>query len=344
WHAKDAAGNFNLAGPYNFTVTKAPIMINLTLNGVSSNLTIEWLSSLTAKAITDHGTVTLTRNGTNVSNPEAIVLPPGIHSYFATNPGNENYSESSSPTYFVNVVDTTSPDSVSNLVALMVTTDSITWQWNNPSNADFSHVEVYLNDTAVLNTSTNSYTISNLTSSTDYKLSLRTVDIRGNVNPDFIKIVTTTSNNQQSQQQENTQQQNLQLFDYNDYEGSISGISKNKKEKIKVVEETNKEIQDNKEIQEEKVEGAEVVEEEIVAPSASDDKTLSQQAVLQQQNKENDLLTTAAILEIGKMFTQRVSSWPALVIMAIIAGLGTIKIFLKNKESPLKNWKPEHKE
>ncbi len=75
-------------------------------------------------------------------------------------------------------LDITPPADITNLHEIKATRDSITWNWTNPSNADFSHVEVYLNSTFKANLSApiNSYKATNLTKKTIYELEVRPVD------------------------------------------------------------------------------------------------------------------------------------------------------------------------
>ncbi|ABE51879.1 S8 family serine peptidase [Methanococcoides burtonii] len=80
-----------------------------------------------------------------------------------------------------NFSDFTPPGNVSNLNAT-VGERWITWTWDNPSEGDFSHTEVYLNGSFQENIFVNSFTALDLIPNTTYVLSTRTVDIYNNIN------------------------------------------------------------------------------------------------------------------------------------------------------------------
>lgn len=81
-------------------------------------------------------------------------------------------------------VDTTPPDSITNLHVASFGKDYILWQWNDPGTPDFDHVDTYIN--GVLKTSVpkgvGQYNATGLTPYTIYKISTHTVDANGNVN------------------------------------------------------------------------------------------------------------------------------------------------------------------
>lgn len=74
------------------------------------------------------------------------------------------------------------------------TATSINWTWTDPTDADFNHTMVYLNGTFITNVSagTQYYLNSSLASSTQYTISLQTVDYVGNINTTWINQTTTT--------------------------------------------------------------------------------------------------------------------------------------------------------
>ncbi len=85
------------------TVSQASTSTTLLLNGSALNQQAVYPTATNATATTDVLTVTLYRNGTNVSNPELATLKAGIWNYTAINPGNENYSLSDS-TLFLTIL------------------------------------------------------------------------------------------------------------------------------------------------------------------------------------------------------------------------------------------------
>ncbi|MCX8159286.1 MAG: hypothetical protein N3D20_03325, partial [Candidatus Pacearchaeota archaeon] len=91
------------------TVNKANTIVNLSLNGNESNLTLIYPQQLTARYSTNFLEATMYRNGMNVTNENniSLVLGVGGYNYSVINNGNENYS-ASSKTYYVSVQQNTS--------------------------------------------------------------------------------------------------------------------------------------------------------------------------------------------------------------------------------------------
>ncbi|WP_440951724.1 PGF-pre-PGF domain-containing protein [Methanococcoides sp. FTZ1] len=90
--------------------------------------------------------------------------------------------------------DLTAPAGVTNLRATTVSTRSITWEWNNPSDSDLSHIMIYIDGVFITNVNApgNSYTATGLAESTTYRISTRTVDTSGNINTVSVSDTTTT--------------------------------------------------------------------------------------------------------------------------------------------------------
>jgi PGF-pre-PGF domain-containing protein len=91
--------------------------------------------------------------------------------------------------------DSIPPASVTNLKETGVGSSWINWTWTNPTNADFSHVMVYLNGTFVTNTSDNSinsYNATGLAEGITYTIGLQTADIFGNINSTWMNDSSTT--------------------------------------------------------------------------------------------------------------------------------------------------------
>ncbi|MBU4124329.1 MAG: DUF2341 domain-containing protein, partial [Nanoarchaeota archaeon] len=82
WSARDADMNWNVTGPRQYVI-KDPAP-QLTLNGISNNLTITYGTTSTTFAACDIGLVILKRNATSVVNPEIMVLATGTYNYTAT--------------------------------------------------------------------------------------------------------------------------------------------------------------------------------------------------------------------------------------------------------------------
>lgn len=77
------------------------------------------------------------------------------------------------------------PGSITNLAEIDADSDWINWAWTNPTDADFSHVIVYIDGAFVANTadnSINSYNSTGLSEEVTYTISIQTVDTSGTVN------------------------------------------------------------------------------------------------------------------------------------------------------------------
>ncbi|MFC1741586.1 hypothetical protein ACFL3V_03555, partial [Nanoarchaeota archaeon] len=77
-------------------------------------------------------------------------------------------------------IDSTSPGPIANLALLNKGTNYIYWVWTNPVDSDFDHSEIYLNGVFKANTSNEYYYATGLNQSTQYTVSIRTVDTPGN--------------------------------------------------------------------------------------------------------------------------------------------------------------------
>jgi S-layer protein (TIGR01567 family) len=80
------------------------------------------------------------------------------------------------------VTDSTPPASVTNLSVAGRGMTWINWSWENPSDSDFDHTEVWLDSAFETNTSYSYYNATNLAPDTNHTITLYTVDITGNKN------------------------------------------------------------------------------------------------------------------------------------------------------------------
>lgn len=83
--------------------------------------------------------------------------------------------------------DITPPSSITNLTAISAET-WVYWNWINPDDTDFDHVEIYLNGIHQFNTNSNFYNMTNLDPNTEYTLSGKTVDKIGNINTTIVTL------------------------------------------------------------------------------------------------------------------------------------------------------------
>lgn len=84
----------------------------------------------------------------------------------------------------VEVVDTTSPATITGLTAVDVANDSITWDWTDPVDVDFDHAIIYIDNVNVANVSAGDeeYIATRLTNGTQYTINVHTVDEDENEN------------------------------------------------------------------------------------------------------------------------------------------------------------------
>ena len=91
--------------------------------------------------------------------------------------------------------DTTPPSSINGLVASDITNESIYWEWVNPSDLDFNHTELYLDDVFLINTSDTFVNVSGLSAETNYTIKIYSVDTTGNRNESYVYDTTQTQEN-----------------------------------------------------------------------------------------------------------------------------------------------------
>ncbi|WP_244603587.1 S-layer protein domain-containing protein [Methanococcoides sp. AM1] len=91
--------------------------------------------------------------------------------------------------------DTTDPGSVTSLEASDIGSTSIKWTWDNPSDSDFNHTLIYLDDAYVelLDKDTSSYTATDLSPNTEYEITVKTVDTSDNEGTNVSDTATTVS-------------------------------------------------------------------------------------------------------------------------------------------------------
>jgi PKD repeat protein len=95
---------------------------------------------------------------------------------------------------YINVVDITPPKGITGLSATTINCQNITWQWTNPTDADYSYVYVLKNNGWVGNYSTPqaAATWLSLMELTDYTFSSKTVDTSGNMNATWVNVTAQT--------------------------------------------------------------------------------------------------------------------------------------------------------
>jgi subtilisin family serine protease len=85
--------------------------------------------------------------------------------------------------------DTTPPASITNLHNTTYEQTYITWTWNDPADADFSHVMVYIDGAFKTNVTkgVQQYTATGLAPDTEHEIGTHTVDDAGNINAAWVK-------------------------------------------------------------------------------------------------------------------------------------------------------------
>ncbi len=90
-------------------------------------------------------------------------------------------------------LNTLPPASITNLSRSGTGSSWINWAWTNPTDIDHNYSMIFINGVFRTNVSGDSYTATNLQSSRNYEISIRTVDTAGNINTTWINDTATTT-------------------------------------------------------------------------------------------------------------------------------------------------------
>ncbi len=112
------------------------------------------------------------------------VLTPDIsfRRYWLTVTVNDSSNNTASADIWINITDTTLPNSATDLSAPYIGTNWIYWEWTNSTSSDLNYTIVYLNSTWQTNTTNTNINTTGLSLGTTYTLTLHTIDIRNNLN------------------------------------------------------------------------------------------------------------------------------------------------------------------
>lgn len=206
WATNRYGANFDIVVSYS-TVNITSPNLNVTWNGTQN---ISWVS-ISGDPANDSFALAYSANGvayttftTGITADDIYTsknyswdtrtAPDGNYSLRITRSNSNNTHTETNNTTF-NITIDNPPASVTGLAAVAVNTTAINWSWTNPANADFNHTEAYVDGVFVgnLSNTTTSYTNSTFTASTAHTLSLRTVDLAGNVNTTNWTNLTTTT-------------------------------------------------------------------------------------------------------------------------------------------------------
>ena len=104
WYANDSINNINITGIQTYTINNATGNITLLINNSESDQTATYQTQTNASASTLYESVTLYRDGEDVTseNNDFVILSAGYYNYTAYSSGDQNHS-SASITRFVNI-------------------------------------------------------------------------------------------------------------------------------------------------------------------------------------------------------------------------------------------------
>jgi len=203
----DTSGNLNGVAVQNTTRTSANVVDTIPPLGVSglSNIAVgnDWIYwSWVNPADSDFShSVVYVNSSWMVNTSNAYYNATGLISGLiyeieintVDNKGNINLTQQKDSATTLVPSDTTPPGPITGLGETAVTSSSIRWDWVNPVDSDFGHAIVYLDGVWVANVSSGHYSASGFVPSTVHSLSVRTVDVNGNVNAVWVSDSATTS-------------------------------------------------------------------------------------------------------------------------------------------------------
>lgn len=158
---------------------------NIISSTTTSTVTLNWTAStspdISQYKIYNNGVLL----GTTSSNTFTVVgLSPGVSYTFIVRSadiyGNTSVGINTTVTT-AQIIDTISPNDVTNLVILSKTTSSVTLTWTASASSDINSYRVYNGSTLLTTASTTSSTLSGLLPNTNYTFTVKGVDSSGNI-------------------------------------------------------------------------------------------------------------------------------------------------------------------
>ncbi|PLW80426.1 hypothetical protein C0585_02705 [Candidatus Woesearchaeota archaeon] len=200
--ANDTSNNTNQTLYQNYIVNKAYPSLNLELNGISSNITIErksfaWINASTvipsSGYIESYIDTNLINNGNSPLSNYTQFNNFGIFEARVEYPATQNYSVGTL-SYYLNVTDTTPPSTVTSLLEVSNGTTWFLINWTNPTDDDFNHTKIYVNGIFYSDAyhPLESINITDRIAGTIYLISTLTSDHYGNINTTWVNITATT--------------------------------------------------------------------------------------------------------------------------------------------------------
>lgn len=187
--AKDASNN--IASGTSVTITTEDLtapnnVTNLsTSNITATSVTLTW----TASSSTDvsgyevyNGSTYLTTVTGNSYNVSGLTANTNYTFNVKAKDDSNNVASGTSVSFTTSsVADTTAPNDVTNLTTSNLSTTSVTLNWTASSSSDIANYEIYNGGSLITSTASTSYTVTGLTHSTQYTLTVKAKDGAGNV-------------------------------------------------------------------------------------------------------------------------------------------------------------------
>lgn len=177
----------------NISNPSSPKLMNIYSTDFASDVTIE--GNYAYVIDTEKGVVTL-----DITNPSS----PIIAGMYKTGGGIKSIATSGNYVYIADMnnglviicmqtePDRIPPASVTDLKGNSIGPTWINWTWNNPDDADFSHVMIYIDGTFITNTSDVFYNLTGISERSTHTISTKSVDFSGNINTTWINNSATT--------------------------------------------------------------------------------------------------------------------------------------------------------
>lgn len=108
---------------------------------------------------------------------------------------NDTTNNTNTTVILIIVRDSTPPGQVKGLKNYSRGYDWISWNWTNPTDTDYDYNEIWLNRSYYQNTSADALNVTGLLPSRDYEISVRTVDVRSNINESWMNTTASTTFN-----------------------------------------------------------------------------------------------------------------------------------------------------
>ncbi|WP_176584710.1 chitobiase/beta-hexosaminidase C-terminal domain-containing protein [Priestia megaterium] len=195
--AVDAAGNQSKVKSVQFNIDKTPPtnVTNLTATPFNDKVDLSWIASASNDVLNYeiYNGDTLIRSINSTTYTVTGLLAASQYSFTVKTVDKAGNKSSGISITVTTSQDTTPPEEISNLLASSITSDSIGLTWTRSLSSDVASYEIY-QDSVLLNgnVTTTNYSITGLKANIQYKLTVKSKDINGNVS-DGINVTVKTS-------------------------------------------------------------------------------------------------------------------------------------------------------